>query len=250
MRHRRYHIALALVLGALVFEASHAAAQDDPVARARALFAEGVERVSARDLEGAEERFRAALALRDAASIRYNLASVLFEQGGLSEAYALSDAAAADDAATAEIREHARGLCDQIEAGAGFLDVDTGGLFVTLAVDGYEVASLARPVPVSAGASHAVVGRVEGIERLREEVVVGAGEHHTVSFASAAAPIDEGEAEPAESDEPPLVENPFLWAGVGGGAAIVIGVIIGAAVAGSGTEAPVEGNFMPGVLRW
>jgi hypothetical protein len=255
MTRASYHITLVLVLGALglsadLFCASHAAAQDDAVERARALFAEGVERVSARDLPGAEERFRAALALRDAASIRYNLASVLFEQGELSEAYALSDAAAGDAAASADIREHARALCDQIETGAGFLDVETGGRFVTLTVDGYEVPSLARPVPISSGASHVVVGRVEGVEWLREEVRLEAGEHHAVSFEAAAAPIDEGEAEPAAGDEPPLVENPFLWAGVGAGAAILLGVVIGAAVAGSGTEAPVEGNFMPGVLRW
>lgn len=230
--------------------AARAAAQDDAVARARALFAEGVERAGARDLPGAEERFRAALALREAASIRYNLASVLFEQGELSEAYALSEEAAGDAEATAEIREHARALSAQIETGAGFLDVDTHGRFVTLTVDGYEVTALARPVPISAGTSHVVVGRVEGVEWLREEVRVEAGEHHAVSFEPAAAPIDEGEAEPAAGNEPPLVENPFLWAGVGGGAAIVIGVVIGVAVAGSGTEAPVEGNFMPGVLRW
>jgi hypothetical protein len=253
MRASRYHIVAAVVLGALLVRRPRAAAQDDAVARARALFAEGVERVSVRDLPGAEERFRAALALRDAASIQYNLASVLFEQGELTEAHALADAAAGDPTSSAEVREHARALREQIERGAGFLDVDTGGLFVTLTVDGYEVTSLTRPVPISAGASHEVVGRLDGVEWLREPIQVEAGEHHAVSYPvddSGAGPVDEGETEPVAGGEPPLVENPFLWAGVGGGAALLLGVVIGAAVASSGTEAPVEGNFMPGVLRW
>ena len=62
------------------------AAADESTTRARTLFAEGVRFASRREFEQAEASFREALALRDAPAIRYNLASVLFEQGEYSEA--------------------------------------------------------------------------------------------------------------------------------------------------------------------
>ena len=49
-----------------------------------------------------------------------------------------------------------------------------------------------------------------------------------------------------------LVEQ-WFWAAIGGGAAVLIGIIAGVAVAASsppGMESPIEGNFEPGVLRW
>src|SRR5687767_2246374 len=105
-RGRRLFVSVALVLSCACL-APTARAQDllaaDAAERhtdlARTLFAEGVAFVSEGHFEQAEARFREALALHDAPSIRANLASALYEQGEYREALSLAEGVASDTSA-------------------------------------------------------------------------------------------------------------------------------------------------------
>lgn len=231
-----------------------AAASDEAnAARARELFAAGVRLVEEHEFRDAEARFREALALRDAPAIRYNLASVLFERGQYPEADVLARSAAADAAGSPEIREHSAALVAQIAAAAGFLRLDViGAADATVTLDEYVLPDLGAEFPV-APAEHVLVASSLGVERSRETLTVAAGEHRVVPID--ASPPEAAGAEPGlEPDEAstsrPLVEEPALWIGVGAGVLVVAAVIIGVAAASAGTEAPIEGNFNPGVIRW
>lgn len=237
-------------------EASAAGASgEDTAARARALFAEGVRLVGEHELRDAEARFREALALRDAPAIRYNLASVLFERGRLTEADALARSAAADEAAPADIREHATALSEQIAAAAGFVRLDVIGEGASVTIDDYTLGDLAAEFPVSAG-EHLLVASSAGVERSRETITIAAGEHRVVPVDATApedaelADVEPVDGEGSDTASRPLVEEPALWIGVGVGVVLITAFVIGAAVASSGPEAPIEGNFNPGVIRW
>jgi hypothetical protein len=265
----------ALILGLLagaplgvaplgVVRAQDAAAADtgamtdeERAAEARRLFAAGVAASGEHEMGVAEERFRAALALRDAPAIRYNLASVLYERGLYPEADALARSAAADPTAAPDIVEHSNTIVGEIAAAAAFvhLDVIASGE-VTVTIDGWVIPDTSAEIPVSPGRPHDVVASSGSFEISREEFTLAQGEHRTFAVdalgpESAEEDLEDETEEPvASSGGRPLVEEPLLWVGVGAGVVVVTAVIVGIAVGASGTESPIQGNFMPGVISW
>lgn len=248
-----------ILLGVLALVPARGAAQDaiaqDQAERrtdlARTLFATGVEHVQAGRWAEAEAAFREALANHDAPSIRYNLASVLVEQGELPEARAHLDAVLRDTTIPEDIRGHATELRTQLDARAGYARFEViGATDAAVAVDGYVLGDPSAEVPVAAGAHVATASR-DGTELARELVEVATGEHRVVTLA---VPTPEAASEPAPmaAAEPSLTEQWWFWAAIGGGV-VVVGVAIGVGIAvasGGGVQAPVSGDFEPGVLRW
>jgi len=251
--HRMRALALAAGLAGAACAAlpSGVAAQAAPapdvaaVDRARSLFAEGVELVAATQFAEAEVRFREALSLRAAPAIRYNLASVLYEQGEYPEANTLNEAVLADEEAPAPVREAATQLRAQIAERAGYARLELEGVAIgdVVTIDDYTIVNPGFEIPVSP-APHVVVVTRDGVEIARRELQVDQGAHRVVVLVS-----------PTESAGVPgrsIDQEDWFWPVIGGSAVavvVVIGVVVGVA-ATSGTEGPVEGNFMPGVIRW
>lgn len=249
------------VCGGLVVAPTRASAQDaltqDQAERrtdlARTLFATGVEHVQAQRWAEAEVAFREALANHDAPSIRYNLASVLVEQGEYPEARLHIDAVLRDTTTSEDIRTHTTELRTQMDARAGYARFEvTGATDTTVAIDGHALEDPSVEVALAPGAHVATASRQDA-ELVRETIEIATGEHRTVTLAvplpevAAPEPVDRGSA-PAEA---PLTEQWWFWTAVGGGV-VVVGAVIVIAVAASsgGVQAPVTGDFNPGVLRW
>ncbi|MBX7193746.1 MAG: tetratricopeptide repeat protein [Sandaracinaceae bacterium] len=247
--------ALALGLGASSAHAQRRGRRAPPAQtadtaetdRARSLFAEGVELVSGAHYEEAEARFRQALAIRDAPAIRYNLASVLFEQGEYPEAQVENDRALAADNVPDAVRTAAEELRTHLAERAAYVRFElqgaaTGG---SINIDGYVLTQPGLEIPVSA-APHTAVVTLRGEEVARRQVELAIGEHRVVVLGEVEAPIATGSSGGRSIDQ-----EDWFWPVVAGGGALVVAIGIGIGVAAtSGTEGPVEGNFMPGVIRW
>ncbi len=218
--------------------------------RARSLFAEGVELVAESRFPEAEARFRQALAIRDAPAIRYNLASVLYEQGHYPEAQLENERALASEGVPPAVRTAAEELRRHLAERAAYVRFElqgraTGG---TITVDGYVLTQPALEIPLSA-APHEVTVSLRGEVVAHRTVELATGEHRVVPVGADAPP----DPTPAEGSAGRSIDQEeWFWPVVGGGGAaivVIVAVSIGIA-AGSGPEGPVEGNFMPGVIRW
>lgn len=225
---------------------------DANVARARALFAEGVGFVQAERFGEAEASFRGALALRDAPTIRYNLAFVLFKRGAYPEAMASTDAVLRDPTSTPALKAQAESVRRQIAERAGYAQLELRGTTdAVVAVDGYGVTDLAAEVALAPGA-HIATASQAGRELARASVEVATGQHarlllEVAPLVLAVAAVPDA---PSESADAPLLKQWWFWTAVGGGV-VILAVIVGAVIsASSGVENPIEGNFQPGVLRW
>ncbi len=225
---------------------------DPGVARARALFAEGVAFVQTEHFAEAEASFRGALALRDAPTIRYNLAFVLFKRGAYPEALANTDAVLHDATATPALNAQAESVRRQIAERAGYAQLELRGTTdAVVAVDGYGVTDLAAEVALAPGA-HIATASQAGRELARASVEVATGQHarlllEVAPLVLAVAAVPDA---PSESADAPLLKQWWFWTAVGGGV-VILAVIVGAVIsASSGVENPIEGNFQPGVLRW
>ena len=249
-----------LVLGLTLWAVTPASAQrarrarsaPTSVIQARALFAEGVAHVEARRFAEAETSFRAALALRDAPTIRYNLASVLFEQGEYPEANAQIETVLADADAPADLRAHVTTLRTQLQERAGFARVELVGMpEAAVAVDGFRLADVQLELPLAPG-PHLAIATRGNAELARSALQIQTGQHATFTLG---APVPEPAApapEPAlvaDADTQPLVEQWWFWTAVGGGV-VLSAVLIGVAASSGGVEEPIPGNFQPGVVRW
>lgn len=257
-RSSRPAVAFAALVALSACVASSAAAQDAlsddaaerRVERARTLFTDGVALVAEHRHAEAEALFRSALELRDAPAIRYNLASVLFEQGEYPEARALADAVVDDPTTPEAVRAHARELVTQMDARAGHARFELAGGEAEVAVDGYAVPDLSREVPLAPGAHVATASRGTG-EVARAELEIATGEHRVVSLD-----VSEPEATPPEEPVAPppsdaeLHEQWWFWTAIGGGV-VVVAIIVGIVAATTiGTEEPIQGDFDPALLRW
>ncbi len=225
---------------------------DPGVARARALFAEGVAFVQTEHFAEAEASFRGALALRDAPTIRYNLAFVLFKRGAYPEALANTDAVLHDATATPALNAQAESVRRQIAERAGYAQLELRGTTdAVVAVDGYDLSDLSAEVALAPGA-HIATASQAGRELARASVEVATGQHarlllEVAPLVLAVAAVPDA---PSESADAPLLKQWWFWTAVGGGV-VILAVIVGAVIsASSGVENPIEGNFQPGVLRW
>lgn len=225
---------------------------DANVARARALFAEGVGFVQAERFGEAEASFRGALALRDAPTIRYNLAFVLFRRGAYPEAMANTDAVLRDPTSTPALKAQAESVRRQIAERAGYARVELRGTSdAVVAVDGYDLSDLSAEVALAPGA-HVATASQAGRELARASVEVTTGQHATLLLEVAPLVLADAAVPdaPSESAEAPLLKQWWFWTAVGGGV-VILAVIVGAVISASGgVESPIEGNFQPGVLRW
>lgn len=251
MASRRSLIGMGFLLG-LALAPRAASAQDGDRARARALFAQGVALVEEHRWSEAEPVFREALELYEAPSIRYNLASTLFEQGEYPEASALVDRLLSDPETPENIREPARQLRAHIDEQAGYARVRIeGGGGETIDVDGWRLSDPSEELALAPG-GHVARATRDDLEVAREEFQLRTGQHLVVRLHPPAAPREEEpsrEVPPARG--PQVYEEWWFWAVIVGVVAIGVGVGVGVALGtGSGTAEPYHGNFMPGVIRW
>ncbi|MEC7523597.1 MAG: hypothetical protein VYE22_27190 [Myxococcota bacterium] len=222
--------------------------EEDRAAEARERFAEGVAHAQEARWEEAVTAFRAALALRDAPTIRYNLAAAEVERGAYRAADAQLRAMGPD--APASLVELAAALRERMNGEAGRLRVERAAELddtdVTLDAEPLEADALAGDVYVAPG-EHVVEAARDGRQVARVTVLADAGQRTRVYLGVGANPI----ADPAPAPQPtPLHEEWGFWAAIGGGALLVVGVIVLAVALGSGGTDPVRGNFEPAVLSW
>jgi len=235
-----------------------AEADADATERARELFSDGIGHIEEQRWEEAEASFRQAMELRDAPSIRYNLAAVLFELDELTEASVLVRSVLADPETPDNVREPAEELEGRIGDRGGTLRIELAGdtAGVTVAVDEYELPpeDVGEPLAASTGA-HTITGTRDGRTVATETAEVAGGEEATVRLE--VAPTAETAAAEGLEEEAPEEESASFtafatdwrfWAVVGGVIVVTVGIALIAT--SGGVEDPVDGNFEPGVIRW
>ena len=227
-----------------------ARADADATTRARTLFGEGVRFTAGHNYVEAEARFREALALRDAPAIRYNLASVLFEQGKYSEAQVHNERVVGDMSAPAEVRESAHQLHVQIADRAGYLRVAEGavpaGAVVT--IDGFTIEAPTLETPVAPGHRTLLITGATGEVVFQRELELERGARHILGLELIPRPV----VATVETPSRPLDQEDWFWPVVGTGIGVVVVVVVVATVASTPNQIqePVPGNFSPGVIRW
>lgn len=251
----------AIVLGFTCFgRPAPATAQEarptaDATERARQLFAEALALADAGDWERAVHRFRSAIELRDAPTIRYNLASSLAHLDRLLPALAELDHVDASAESTPELRAQAAALRATITPRLGRLRVEIRGdpVGTHVTVDGAPWEHIGVVAPSNPGIVVVRLWRGEN-ELDREEVDVPDG-----GEASAVVVVPPPLVESAEGGAAPeVLEAPSASGddGLAIGLGVAIGVVVAAAaailtgvlVAGSAPQ-PSAGDFSPAVLR-
>jgi hypothetical protein len=224
---------------------------------ARALFNQGLSYVAAADWSNAIASFRAALDLRQAPAIEYNLAAALFETGALDEAAELNRAVRENPETPESLRASAEALDARIASASGELVITVEGADrtgVEVLIDGTRVPDerIGARLTVARG-PHAIEARRDGnpvaavdVEVTGESPAAGHLLLPAVEQPSAVLPVTP-EAAPTDASGPGV----GLWLGIGlGAAALVAIVVVIAVVATSGTSDPFQGSFEPGVLTW
>ena len=253
---------VALLVLALASSVSRGAlAQDtgvtevDPTERARVLFGEGVAHAADGRFEAAADAFRAALDLRPAPAIQYNLARALVELDQSEEAYRLAAAAEADPSASEDVRRDAEILMNQLRSHLAVLRISLGGQADGVRLDARELTpeEVGAPLVVAPGEHH-IVGMRAGEEVSHRTLTLRAGVETVVDVSVVATPREAAEqTEVGESEQRPPVapKRTGLIVGlVGAAVGVVVVVVVIAVVAGGGTQSPVRGDFEPGVIRW
>lgn len=228
------------------------------LAAARERFREGVAAAERGRYDVAVRAFRAALAVRDAAAVRFNLASALFELGEDVEAFALARSVHEDTSAPADLRERATFLEREVRGRNAVVEVQLGGL-----ADGARLGErvlspeeLGVPIVLEPGTVE-VLGLRGGEVVTRRVLTLRAGAEAYVDVSVVPTPAELAREEAAREGRDPLAEGPEersrvgLFVGIGAAVVAVAAVVVIAVVATrDGTEAPVRGDFEPGVIRW
>jgi hypothetical protein len=247
----------------------------EQLAKARQLFQRGVEFAQKEQFGPAAQRFREALAIHRAATVEYNLAAALFELGKYEEAFnrAQSVEHAAD--ASQALKARAQKLSRALYPHTARLTVTASSSTeedVAVAIDAEPLARAQMGIPhaVSPGAHRIkaerrgeVISEREVQVPLRTAVIVDVSliiaeqaaaqpvaAVQTVpdsEESAAVAPLDNGRDDRAKK------RKIRLWSGIAAGV-VAIGAGVALAVLLSKDkakqEAPVSGDFMPGVLTW
>lgn len=209
--------------------------------RARELFLEGVDQFEAHDLDAAIASFSEAMAMHDAPTIRYNLASAHAEQGNHVVAYQHTIALQAREDLEPDLRRDVDRLERRMRRRVGRIDLRSTD-FDEVRLDG---ASTEPGLLIVQPGTHVIEGFRNGTVAVRREVEVGPRERVTVDLAVVTVrEVVEGPSRPTPIDRAPLRR------GLGISAAIVaVGIVIVAIVATRGPD-PVDGNLEPGTFRW
>ncbi len=222
-------------------------------AMARALFEEGVTLADQANWPEAVDRFRRAHAIKPTPGITFNLASALTEAGQVIEAGELLENLCRDPKTPSDLKRECENKREDATRKRAFLTLKVGEEApedAQVVVDGHPWprAVWGMSSPVNPG-THSVLGMLQDREVTRTELDLEPGERRELrlSFPASAAAQD-AENAPVRGERTPLRKNWMLWAGVS--AAVVGGVILAVALAGSetSTEAPIAGNT--GVVTW
>ena len=219
---------------------------------ARATFGEGVEHIANEAWADAVAAFRQVIAVRDVPAVRYNLGFALSHTDALLEAASLLDSVVADPESPAPIIAQARDVLADLETRLGRLQVSVAGdeAGVDVEVDG-EALTLDRvgmPFRALPGAHRAVLRRGAEIVAERSLEVTPGQTTSATLVAVELSPEVVTTATGGEGDQD-MTAEPWFWPVVGGAAAVVVlTVTIGIVAAASGTQAPLSGNLMPGVI--
>jgi hypothetical protein len=192
---------------------------------------------------------------------QYNLASALFQLGQLNEAEQLVLEVRDAEATPADVRAAAQELAERIPFAGGqiIIRVDGPAAGVDVFLDDRRLPGRRLDVSMTMSlGSHAIEARRQSTVVAREEAMVSRDQTARVVLhvgGDAEFVIDDGN-EAAQEDDPTVEGSLFgdwrFWAAVGGGVALVAAIVIISVVvsSGPGTEAPIAGNFQPGVLVW
>lgn len=236
-----------LTQSAALAQAPEAAAAGD-VDRARSLFREGVDQAESSDFAAAALSFEAALALHDAPSIRFNLASALLELDRFIEAHGHLRAILDDDGVDAAMSRNSEELLARVVQQIGRLRVRASESLDRVTLDGALV-ERDQETAVEPG-RHVVVGSQNEQVVVERSVEVAAGERATVDLTVLRVDADgelAGESSSLVGPPPSRVGRSVtivVAAVVLVATAVILGVVL------SGGEDEVQGDLQPGVLRW
>lgn len=252
--------------------AAQSAADASRDASARALFQDGVQLAEQSQWEGAEDRFRRALALHSSPVIAYNLANALSERGKLIEASELLLKLQHDEKLDPGLMQTVSTLQSELAPRIGRLTVNVHGAVSgdTVKLDDVAMldAQLGVALPADPGTHRLSLERAgKSLDTQSVEVAVGGSAEVTLqplvaptpSQVAAASPVasaapSDATASGAHADSRPVTKTWWFWTGVGvvGVAAVVlVAVLAGGSSSGSsgGTQAAYQGNFNPSSLQ-
>jgi len=242
----------ALVVVILPCDLVHAQT-DEEIEQARETFREGVAATEDERWQDAITAFRAVLAVRATAPVKYNLAFALAHTEAIAEAADLLEQVIAEPELSAEIRDHAPELLAELEPRLGQVTIRLAGdeAGMTVLLDSREIGleDVGRPLRVSPG-SHEIVLRHGASVITTRSVSVEAGAAEVVTLSAAAIPEVTLDDEMSDGSGDDLVSQWWFWTIIGAGiAAVGAGIIIGVAVSSDGEVQPISGNLDPGILR-
>jgi len=264
MRSTSFRCGLALVFAATVAaslpaRSVRAQSATSDIEQARELFAEGVSLADRGDWTEAVERFRRALVLHDAPTIRYNMAQSLFRLGRLTEALQSLDALEAGGPTSSDVAEGAATLRRELVPRIGRLTVrvrgEAAGCVVELDAVNLAPDSVGVALPTDPGTRRVrLVCGATIVDDVTVAVPEGGAAHVVLATAPAVvAPVDEEAlAEPPRPEDDggsDVTSEPWFW--------VVIGIVAAGVVAGTtagivvaATPGPNSGDFGPGRLEF
>lgn len=211
----------------------------------RVSFQEGLSALHAGDVEAAVQRFSAAYAEHPSAGIAANLAGALELSGQHARAHRRArEALRLDPRPDAE--RMAEDLIGRVAPRIGRLRVVVANPDPAdrLSLDGEPVAlEFADDWAVEPGDHTLVIRRGDSSER--HAVTARAGERVELSVGATLGLERAG----GDEGEPGAAGQWWLWAAVGGGAALLFGVVLAVAL-GRRTDDPVRGNADPPFVEW
>lgn len=232
---------------------------------ARRRFARGLELAQRGDFRAAAERFRQALAIREAPAVRFNLASALYETGEHVESFNQLIQVLSAEALDPEVRRRAEVLVERLNEHVATLSVTVGGereLRVKVDDQALPPARMGKRFAVEPG-THRVEAFREGEPVSRRELEVEAGTRALVDMRVVATPAEAAAAAPGvASTAGPVAERPDeaprrfgvrdwrLWAVVGGSLVALAAAGVAVGLTRDSSPSAVSGDFNPAVLSW
>ncbi len=252
-------------------QADDAAQSPGDLARARALFEEGVSFADQGHFAQAANRFRQTLALHSAPAVKFNLALALEKLGRHGEAAEMLEDVRDARHAPRSMRRTARRMLHHIEPHVGHLTVSYAGDLhgAEIVVDDRVIPAEKVGSPVAVDPGQRVVALRHGHQRFASELVdVEAGGHTSVTLhgriptatetARAAQPPPPPHPAPEAAIAPTHEETTggrnvlhtwWFWTAAGAVAVGAIAVVAVASSSGGGGPMFVQGDLNPGVVQ-